>query len=138
MEPQERRRFEDNRRTEQPARAHEERTHADDDAISQAEIWCTFPGTIEDQQLMLDEHGFGHHATRTAGTCESGDRHQEMEEQDRQVAHVTSLQDREIREMLMNFAIRQAQLARRTLMDQSRRWDTLHTMRTIRTIIRSA
>ena len=38
---------------------------------------------------MLSEHGFGHHGTRTAGTGESGDRRQQMEEQDGHVAHVT-------------------------------------------------
>jgi hypothetical protein len=55
MEPQESGRFQDDRGTGQPARAHEERTHAGDDAISAAEIGCTFPGTIQDQQLLLDE-----------------------------------------------------------------------------------
>ena len=39
---------------------------------------------------MLGEHRFGHDGTRTAGT-ESGDRRQEMDEQDVQVAHVISL-----------------------------------------------
>jgi hypothetical protein len=53
--------------------------HAGDDAISEAEIRWTVPGTIEDQQLVLDEHGFGHHGTRTARTGESGHRRQEME-----------------------------------------------------------
>jgi hypothetical protein len=86
MEPQERRGLQDDRETDQPARAHEERTPAGDDAISDAEIGCTFPGTIEDQQLVLSHHG-----TCTAGTGESGDRRQEMEKQDGQVAHVTSL-----------------------------------------------
>jgi DNA-binding CsgD family transcriptional regulator len=41
--------------------------------------------------LVLDEHGFGHHGTRTARTGESGDRGQEMEKQDGEVAHVISL-----------------------------------------------
>jgi hypothetical protein len=91
MEPQKCRGFQDDRGTDQPARAHKERTHAGDDAISEAEIGCTFAGTIEDQQLVLDEHGFGHHGAGAAGTGESGDRRQEMKKQDGQVAHGTSL-----------------------------------------------
>ena len=48
-------------------------THSGDDAISETEIGGTFPGPIEDQQLMLDEHGFGHDRTRAAGTGKSRD-----------------------------------------------------------------
>ena len=91
MEPQERRGFQDDRGTDQPARAHEERTHAGDDAISEAEIGCTFPGTIEDQQLVLDEHGFGDDGTHAAGTGESGDGRQQMQKKDGQIAHGTIL-----------------------------------------------
>jgi hypothetical protein len=87
MEPQERGGFQDDRGTDQPARAHEERTHAGDDTISEAEMGCTFPGTIEDHQLLLDEHGFGHDGTRAAWTGEPGDRRQQMEKKDGQIAH---------------------------------------------------
>jgi hypothetical protein len=81
-----------------------ERTHASDDAISEAEIGCTFPGTNEDQQLVLDEHGFGHHGTRRRDRRVGRDRRQEMKERDGHVAHATTAyQDREIQEMLMNF-----------------------------------
>jgi hypothetical protein len=74
MEAQERGGFQDDRGTDEPARAHEEGTQSSDDTIRETEMGCTLPGTIEDQQLVLDEHGFGHHRTRTAGTGESGDR----------------------------------------------------------------
>ena len=40
---------------------------------------------------MLDEHGFGDHGTRAAGTGESGDRRQQMQKQDGQIAHRTIL-----------------------------------------------
>jgi hypothetical protein len=30
-----------------------------DDAVREVEIRCPFPGPIEDQQLLLAEHGFG-------------------------------------------------------------------------------
>ena len=51
--------LQDNRGTDQPARVDEERTHPSDDAIRDAETRCPFPNPIEDQQLLLEEHGFG-------------------------------------------------------------------------------
>jgi hypothetical protein len=50
-----------------------------------------FPGPIEDQQLLLDEQGLCHHGLRAAGTGEPGDRRQEVEKQDDQLAHGTIL-----------------------------------------------
>ena len=40
---------------------------------------------------MLDEHGFGDHGTRAAGTGESGDCRQQMQKEDGQIAHGTIL-----------------------------------------------
>ena len=74
METQERRGLEDDRGTHHPTRADEERTHAGDHAISEAEIGRTPPGPIEDQELVLEEYGLGNHGTRAAGTRQSGDR----------------------------------------------------------------
>ena len=91
MEPQEGGGFQDNGGSDQPARAHEERTQAGDDAITAVEPGSTFPGPIEDQQLLLDEQGFGHHGTRAAGTGESGDGRQQVDEEDGQVAHDASV-----------------------------------------------
>ena len=45
------------------------------------------PGPIEDQQLVLDEHGFRDHGTRAAGTDEPGDCRQQMQKKDGQIAH---------------------------------------------------
>ena len=41
--------------------------------------------------MVLDEHGFSDDGTRAAGTGKPGDRRQEMEKKDGQVAHDTSL-----------------------------------------------
>ena len=71
------------RSTDQPARAHEQRTHAGDHTISEAEAWRTLPGAIEHQQLLLAEHGSGHHGTHAAGTGEPGDGRQQMQEKGR-------------------------------------------------------
>jgi hypothetical protein len=79
MEAQERGGFQDNCRTDQAPRAHEERTHTGNDAISKAEVRGTFPGPIEDQQLLLDEQGLGHDRARAAGTGEPGDGRQDGE-----------------------------------------------------------
>jgi hypothetical protein len=49
MKAEERGGLHDNRGTDQPAGVDEERTHASDDPICDAEIRCPFPGPIEDQ-----------------------------------------------------------------------------------------
>ena len=43
--------------------------------------------TIEDERLLLDEDGFGHHRTGAAGTGQSGERRQQMDKKDGQIAH---------------------------------------------------
>jgi hypothetical protein len=82
MELQKRGGFQDDRAANPAATPHEERTHAGDHAIGGAEVGGTFPGAIEDQELLLDEHGLSHHGTRATRTGESGDRHQQMQKQD--------------------------------------------------------
>jgi hypothetical protein len=51
---------------------HAHRTQTGDHAIRGAEIGRPFSRTVEDQRLVLDEHGFGHHRAGSAGTSESG------------------------------------------------------------------
>ena len=48
-------RLQNNRGTDQSARAREKHTHASNDAVREVEIRCPFPGPIEDQQLLLAE-----------------------------------------------------------------------------------
>ncbi len=55
MKAQQGRGFQNDGGMEQPARVHEEGNQADDEAIREAEIGGSFPGTIEDQQLLLEE-----------------------------------------------------------------------------------
>ncbi|MEP7307490.1 MAG: hypothetical protein ABJA98_18455 [Acidobacteriota bacterium] len=62
----------------QPTRAHEQRTHARNAAISQAEAGGTSPGAIERQQLPLAQSRLGRHGTRTARIGEPGDGRQEV------------------------------------------------------------
>jgi hypothetical protein len=56
LETHERGGLQDDRGPAQAAGAHEECTHAGDQAIRWPEIGRTVPGPIEDQQLVLDEH----------------------------------------------------------------------------------
>ena len=86
-----------------------QRAHAGDHAISEAEVGRPFPGAIENQQLLLDEHGFGHHGTRAAGTGEPGDGRQQMEKQDGQIAHGTILTRSRNPRNAQEFGIRHAQ-----------------------------
>jgi hypothetical protein len=55
--------------------------------FSEAEVGGPFPRAIEDQQLLLDENGLGHHGSGAARAGEPGDRRQQMEKQDGQIAH---------------------------------------------------
>ncbi len=89
MKTQERRGFEDDRGTDHPARSHEKRTKARDHAIRHGELGGPFSGTIEDQQLVFDEYGFGHHGAHAARTRQSGDGRQQMENKDGEIAHRT-------------------------------------------------
>ena len=104
MQVQQRRRFEDNRETDQPARADEERTQTGDHAIRGTEIGRPFSRPIQDQQLVLDEHGFGHHSAGAAGPGEPGNGHQQIQKQDGQIAHRRILpRSRHEQRMLTNF-----------------------------------
>ena len=100
MKAQQRGRFEDDCRTDQPAWAYEDRTQPGNHAISGTEIGRPFSRTIEDQQLVLDEHGFGHHGTGAAGTGQSGKRRQQMQKKNGQIAHRTILPTSCNRELL--------------------------------------
>ena len=82
MEAQEGGGLQDDRDTDQPARAHEQRTEAGDHAIAEQEARRTLLGAIEDQQLLLDEYGFGHDGTHAAGPGEPSDGRQHMQKKD--------------------------------------------------------
>lgn len=78
MEAQDRGGFQDDCDTDHSARAHEQRTDASDHAVPETEAWRTLSRTIEDQQPLLDEYGFGHDDTHAAGAGQSNDRRQDV------------------------------------------------------------
>jgi hypothetical protein len=58
---------------------------------------------------LLDEHGFGHDGTRAARTGESGDRRQQMQKQDGQIARAMILARSRNPRNAHEFGIRHAQ-----------------------------
>ena len=79
-------------------------------AIRGVEIGRPLSRPIEDQQLVLDEQGLGHHGTRATGTDEPDDCRQQMQKQDGEIAHRTILaRSRHAQDILTNFGIRHAQ-----------------------------
>jgi hypothetical protein len=110
MKAQQSRGFEDDRGTDHPARSHEERAQACDNTIRETKIGRPFSRSIEDQQLVLDEHGFGDHGTRAARTGQSGDRRQQMQNKNGEIAHAAVVsRSRNPKETLTDLAIRHIQ-----------------------------
>jgi len=58
-------------------------------------LGAPFPRTIENHQLMLDEHGFGNDRTDAAGSCNSEDNDEYVDEKNRNVAHAAMLSNPE-------------------------------------------
>jgi hypothetical protein len=81
------RRLQNDGRTDQPGRLHQQSAPTGDDAIRQAEIWRALTRAIEDQQLMFDEDRFGNDGTDAARTRKSDEGREEMDEKDREIAH---------------------------------------------------
>ena len=52
---------------------------------------CMSARPIEDRELVLDKHRFGHDGTGAAGTREPGDGRHQMQKKDGQIAHRTIL-----------------------------------------------
>src|SRR5215470_19717749 len=62
------RRFQNDGRTDQPGRPHEQSAPSGDDAIRLAEIGSALARAIEDQQLMFDKDGLSNYGTDAART----------------------------------------------------------------------
>ena len=61
--------------------------HEPDDPIHGTQVGYAFAPTIEDQQLMPDQHGFGDNGTESTRPCPSGQGDDPMNEYDNEVAH---------------------------------------------------
>jgi len=65
--------------------AHEQGAQSCDETIGWPEPGRPLPGTIQDQELLLDENGLGDHGTAPARTQESRKRNDDMDEKDDQI-----------------------------------------------------
>jgi hypothetical protein len=74
-------------RTAQTRRPHEQGAQSCDETIGCPEIRRSLVGSIQDQQLMLDENGFGDHGTEAARAQKPGDRSEDMNEKHDEMAH---------------------------------------------------
>jgi len=51
-------------------------------AIGEADTWRSLPTAVEDQQLLLDQHGFGHGGPEAAGPGKPNEDRQQMQQKD--------------------------------------------------------
>ena len=61
-------------------RAHEKSAQASDHTIRDTQVGRTLSTTIEDQQLVPDQRGFGDDGTESARPCQSGEGDDHMKE----------------------------------------------------------
>ena len=66
--------------TENACRAHEKSAPAGDDTIRGTQVGRTLSTTIEDQQLIPNQHRFGNNGTDSARPCQSGHGDDQMNE----------------------------------------------------------
>jgi hypothetical protein len=69
------------------------------------------PGTIQDQELLFDQDGFGDDRTRAARSCESGDGRKKMDEKYSQITHEGSIRRPQNARNTHKSAIRHGHLA---------------------------
>ena len=87
VEVQQGRWFQHNCRTDQAGRPHKQGAQSCDETIGCPEIRRSLVGSIQDQQLMLDENGLRDHGTDAARAQKPGDRSEDMNEKHEEMAH---------------------------------------------------
>ena len=87
MEVQQGRRFQHNCRTDQAGRPHEQGADSCDETIGGPKIRRSLMGSIQDQQLMLEENGFRDHRTDAARAKEPGNCGEAMNDKHEEMAH---------------------------------------------------
>jgi len=73
--------------TDPARRIYEQGAQSYDETIARAEIRGTFSRTVEDQQLLFKKNRFGNNGTDAAASQESGNRYDDVDEKDDDVAH---------------------------------------------------
>jgi len=80
-------RFQNDGRTDQSGWPYKQSAPTGNEAIREAEIGSALARAIEDEQLMSDEDGLRESGT-DAATCKSSGSCEEMDEKDREIAHI--------------------------------------------------
>ena len=84
-------RFENDCRTDEARGPDEKSAQTGDQTIGSAKIGCSLPGSIENEELVFDENGLGDHRTQAAGPQQPGERGDDMDEKDEEMAHLCSI-----------------------------------------------
>jgi len=74
-------------RADPPGGPHKQSAPAGEDAIREAEVGSAVAAATEDRQLMFDEEGLGKYGTDAARLRQSGERGEEVDENDHEIAH---------------------------------------------------
>ena len=90
MKTQQRGWLEQNRDLPKPTWPNPERTESGNEPIPDAEIGRPSTRTVEDQQLMFGQNGFGYNCSETPGLSNANNRCDEMDNENEQVAHYSS------------------------------------------------
>ena len=73
-----------------PARAHEQRAQTEHPAIERGQIRRTLPGSITDQERMLEQKRFCGDGSYTTWAEQARERDQQVEGKDKEFAHVAN------------------------------------------------
>ena len=65
----------------------EERGETGNNTIHWAKVRCSFPAPVQDDELVLEQQRFGDDGANATWTDQLGDGRDEMNEQDRKIAH---------------------------------------------------
>ena len=74
--------------SENTCRTHEEGAQSSDNPIRDPEIRSSFAAAVQDQELMSNQHQFGHHRPHAARSQKSEYGNDHVNEKDEDVAHV--------------------------------------------------
>jgi hypothetical protein len=84
---QEGRRLQNDCRAQQTHSLHEQRAQTRDHSIRRAEIGCALAASIQNQELMAEQQGFGEHATEPAGLSQPDHNHDQVKKKEEEVTH---------------------------------------------------
>jgi hypothetical protein len=82
----------DDRGSDEPTWLNEQGTDTSEKPVNGAKVRGSASGPIKDQQLVLEQDGFGHDRAQTSMSSESYDGRNEMKKEEGHIAHSASYQ----------------------------------------------